>query len=328
MSDKKKPLISIITSCWNREKYLKILAYSLKKQTFKNFEWIIGNDGSLDNTDKLIRSLAKKVNFKIIYINSDVRIGKSKIVNLMLEKISGKYMIECDSDDYFLPDALEKLINLANLIPTHNQNKYIGVCAQNIDTNGVSQTYKKNIPSDNACIKWEELKKKIDGDASILAFSRNFKKKRYLEVDFLITESSLLEEVFKGKFFILTKKIVKIMDRNATNSVSFGNKMQFTRASAYCLAKLESKKKFNKKDFVSKIKTIVYYWRYTLHGDINFQKAIKMFKPIKENYLYCFLILFSYLIYLIDIFLNKVEKTHILFEKNKKIAQIKFEILN
>ena len=52
---KKKPLISIITSSWNREKYLKILANSLKKQTYQNFEWLIGNDGSIDNTGKFTR---------------------------------------------------------------------------------------------------------------------------------------------------------------------------------------------------------------------------------------------------------------------------------
>ena len=91
MTKLKKPLISIITATWDREKFIIKLAKSLKKQSFKNFEWIVANDGSLDNTDQKIRSFAKKADFKIIYINSSLRVGKSKLDNLMLKKISGKY---------------------------------------------------------------------------------------------------------------------------------------------------------------------------------------------------------------------------------------------
>ena len=112
MTKLKKPLISIITATWDREKFIIKLAKSLKKQSFKNFEWIVANDGSLDNTDQKIRSFAKKADFKIIYINSSLRVGKSKLDNLMLKKISGKYVSQCGSDDILLPNALEDLYNL------------------------------------------------------------------------------------------------------------------------------------------------------------------------------------------------------------------------
>ena len=89
-----KPLISIITCSWNRENYLKILAKSLKKQTFKNFEWIVANDGSTDNTDKFIKKFSKTANFKITYVSSNLRVGKAKLTNIMMSKIKGKYTIE------------------------------------------------------------------------------------------------------------------------------------------------------------------------------------------------------------------------------------------
>ena len=133
--NKNKPKISILTTSWNREKYLKKLAISLKKQSFKNFEWIISNDGSTDNTTKFIEDFSKKVNFKITYINSSVRIGKAKLMNLMMKKISGKYTIECDSDDYFLHDSLNFFLK------TINNKKYKKI--KNFSTDGVSQTFKK-----------------------------------------------------------------------------------------------------------------------------------------------------------------------------------------
>ena len=55
-----KPLITVITASWDREKYLKKLGDSLIKQSFQNFEWIIANDGSKDNTDQVVKSIAEK----------------------------------------------------------------------------------------------------------------------------------------------------------------------------------------------------------------------------------------------------------------------------
>lgn len=325
---KDKPLITVMTASWDREKYLKVLINSLKNQTYKNFEWIIGSDGSIDNTDKLIRSLSKKVKFKITYIRSSLRIGKTSMVNLLSDKISGEYLIECDSDDYFLPDAFKNLLDEIKKNKLNENKNFIGVLAQNVDTNGVSQTFKKNVPKKTELVKWEDLLKKHDGDGTILTRSKNFKKKKYLEVDFLISESSLLNKVYKNKTFLLTPKIVKVMDRRTNNSTTFSNKIQYTRGWAYCMAINETLNVFTKKKFMSKIFIIINYWRYTLHGDINFYKALKMFKPIKKNFFYTLLFPISYVISLRDLFLKKVYKTHIEFNKNKKNTKINIEFIN
>ena len=76
MMSTKHPLISIITPTWNREFFLQKLANSLMAQTVKNFEWIVGNDGSTDLTEEFIKSFAKKADFKIIYVSSSLRIEK------------------------------------------------------------------------------------------------------------------------------------------------------------------------------------------------------------------------------------------------------------
>ena len=176
--------------------------------------------------------------------------------------------------------------------------------------------------------KWENLNKKIDGDSTIITSAKNYKKQKFPEVDFLITESSLLNKMFKNKNFLLTPKIVKIMDRGANNSVSFGKKIQYCRGSVYCIANGETKKKFEKKTIITRILIIINYFRYSIHGDINFNKALKMFKPIKNNYLYTLLFPISYMISLRDRFLKKVIKTHLEFEKNKNNSKISINLLN
>jgi hypothetical protein len=153
------------------------------------------------------------------------------------------------------------------------------------------------------------------------------KEKKFLEVDFLITESSLFCELYKNKKFILTPLIVKVMDRTADNSVSFGKKLRYCRGSAYCIAKVETSINFDKHFFLKKIIIITNFWRYSIHGDINFFEAKKMLRPTNKNILYSILYLFALVVCLRDWLLNKVEKTHVEFDnniKNKKISIKKY----
>lgn len=324
----KKPLISILTTSWNREKYLRKLAQSLKTQKFKNFEWIVSNDGSNDKTDEFIKRFSKKVNFRIVYIRSSLRIGKAKLTNLMMKKITGKYTIECDSDDYFYPYSLDYFIKTISDRNIKKIKNFGGIIAQNISTEGVSQTFKNLVPKKINYLKWENLYKLIHGDGTIITHSKNYKNKKYLEVDFLINESSLTNKIFKNKLFLVSPKIVKVMNRSAKNSVSFGDKLQYTRGTTYCIATNENKNNFIKKKFIEKIKTVIFYWRFSLHGDVSFKKTLNMFYSIKKNYFYILLYPFSLMFFLRDRIFKKIEKTHIEFQENIKKTKVTISTFN
>lgn len=325
----KKPLISIITPSWNRVLFLKKLAKSLTLQKLKNFEWIIGNDGSTDETDNFIRLFGKKADFKIIYINSSLRIGKAALDNIMLDHVSGKYISWCGSDDIMLPNAIENITKLIFQIPKKEEKDYVGIFAQNVDSFNKSQTFYDNYSlKKNRHLKWEYLNKIIKGDGTIVERAEILKKKKFLEVDFLISESSLFCELYKNKKFILTPLIVKVMDRTAENSVSFAKKLRYCRGSAYCIARVETLNSFDKHSFLKKIIIITNFWRYSIHGDIDFFKAKKMLNPADKNILYSILYLLALLICLRDKLLNKVEKTHIEFENNIKNKKITIKIYN
>lgn len=329
MSETKKPLISIITPTWNREFFLKKLADSLESQTSKNFEWIVGNDGSIDETDKFIKSFAKKASFKIKYINSSLRIGKAALDNILLEHVTGEYISWCGSDDIMLPDAIENISNLILQIPSDEKEQYVGIYAQNLDMLGKSQTFhEKNILKETKHVTWEYVLEFIKGDGAIFERTEIIQGKKFLEVDFLISESSFFLDLYKKKKFIFTPLVVKKMDRSAENSISFGKKLLYCRGSAHCISIVETPEHFDKHSFFKKIQAITNFWRYSIHGDINFWKAKKMLKPINRNIFYIFFYIFAAVICLRDIIIGKIEKTHIEFDRNIKNRKISVKLLN
>ena len=99
------PLISLIVPVYNAEKYLARCITSIKQQTLSNFECIIVNDGSTDNSLKIIHNMCNNdLRFKIYDIDNH---GVSFTRNFALDKIHGKWITFCDSDDWLQPDRFE-----------------------------------------------------------------------------------------------------------------------------------------------------------------------------------------------------------------------------
>ncbi len=102
--------VSIIVPVYNVEKYLKKCLDSLVKQTFKNLEIIVVNDGSIDNSQAIIDSYQKKYPNLIKSFNKKNG-GLSDARNFGIKKARGKYLMFVDSDDYVTDDMVEKLYN-------------------------------------------------------------------------------------------------------------------------------------------------------------------------------------------------------------------------
>lgn len=99
--------ISIIIPIYNSEKYIERCIQSVLAQSFKNFELIMIDDGSTDNSYNIARLYAES-DTRLILIKKENG-GVSSARNCGLEIASGNYVTFIDSDDYVLPDYLEKL---------------------------------------------------------------------------------------------------------------------------------------------------------------------------------------------------------------------------
>lgn len=98
------PKFSIIVPIYNVEKYLQKCLDSIKKQTFKDYEVIIVNDGTKDNS----MEIAKKYPYKIVNQKNQ---GLSVARNTGVKHATGEYLIFLDSDDYIEKDLLKKINN-------------------------------------------------------------------------------------------------------------------------------------------------------------------------------------------------------------------------
>ena len=104
----KKPLISIIVPTYNAEMYIDRLINSITNQISDCVEIIVVNDGSTDNTKKI---LSKYKNHKQVKIINKNNTGVSSTRNVGLKNATGKYVMFADSDDYYKENTLIKLID-------------------------------------------------------------------------------------------------------------------------------------------------------------------------------------------------------------------------
>ncbi len=99
--------VTIIVPVFNTEKELKNTLDSLINQTYSNIEILIINDGSTDNSEKIINEYKKKTE-KIVYIKKE-NTGIADTRNLGISKATGDYILFVDSDDYISKDLVENL---------------------------------------------------------------------------------------------------------------------------------------------------------------------------------------------------------------------------
>ncbi|MBT0812923.1 glycosyltransferase family 2 protein [Litoribacter ruber] len=127
---------SVFTSTYNRASFLTKVYESLLRQTYQNFEWVIIDDGSTDNTDSLIQNFIDKGKLKIRYIKKENG-GKHTAWRIATEMFRGKYVLSIDSDDSLTPQALEIFNKHWNELENSNvYDEFWEVKARNMYENG------------------------------------------------------------------------------------------------------------------------------------------------------------------------------------------------
>ena len=168
-----KPKISVIMSVFNHEKYLQKSIDSILSQSYKNFEFIIINDGSNKNAKKILE-LNKLQDKRIKVINNKKRIGLTKSLNIAIKISKGEYIARQDSDDISYFKRFEEQLNF------FKKNKKVIMCG----TNGIlidnSDSFLKNIK--NLENNYEKIKKKLIYENQFIHSSVMVKRNYLLEV--------------------------------------------------------------------------------------------------------------------------------------------------
>ena len=119
MNATKEKLVSIIMPTYNGSAFIQKAVESVLDQTFKNFELIIVNDGSTDDTEKIIKDLASN-DSRIVLIKNEKNLGIQKTLNKGVAISRGEYIARIDDDDIWCDkEKLKNQINFFALNPDH-----------------------------------------------------------------------------------------------------------------------------------------------------------------------------------------------------------------
>lgn len=141
-----EPIVTVLMSVYNGERFLKEAIESILNQTFTDFEFLIINDGSTDESVKIIESFEDS---RIKLVNNEKNLKLIASLNKGIAIARGKYIARMDSDDISIPERLQKEVEF---LETHEDYGLVGTYYTVIDGEGKEQ-YNVSYPSSNELIK-------------------------------------------------------------------------------------------------------------------------------------------------------------------------------
>ena len=126
-------LITVFTPTYNRAHLLPRLFESLQRQTFRDFEWLVVDDGSTDETENLPFFKEEHEDFPIRYIRQENG-GKHRAINRGVKEAEGELFFIADSDDMLTEDALQAVVKQYQHI--QGKESFCGVCGLDMAPSG------------------------------------------------------------------------------------------------------------------------------------------------------------------------------------------------
>lgn len=176
--------ITLFTPTYNRGYILETLYRSIQRQTYRDFEWLVIDDGSSDNTEELVRGwMNDKNDFPIRYYKKENG-GKCRAINYGLDLADGELFFIMDSDDYLTDNALERVVYWESTIA--GKSMYMGV----VGNRGTSEDYSPNRPLGapyrdcNVFVRYKEYTDEVvDGEHAGVWYTELHRKYKYPEFE-------------------------------------------------------------------------------------------------------------------------------------------------
>lgn len=275
-------MITVFTPTYNREKDLVKLYESLVNQNYKEFEWLVIDDGSKDGTKRLINELKKenKINVKYVYKENG---GKMSAVNKAYSMAKGDIIFGIDSDDVLKDNVLGLIANDFEKIV---DNKDIaGFFYLQSDINDKDKIVGDIFPIENSPVTYYDIynKYKVTGDKLLvmktdiakkyefpiikgekfvpeaLVFNRISKQYKFLCKNYIVACKEYKEDGYSANYFNLVKKNPK------GNALYFKELYEFSKTFynvyGYILFSIYSKYNFKKiyNEHPAKLKVLLLY---------------------------------------------------------------------
>ncbi len=202
---------TVFTPVYNRRHTIHRVFDSLMRQSTKDFEWLVIDDGSTDNIKPLIDEYAEKADFKVRYYYKENG-GKHTATNMAYTLMETEYFTILDSDDAFTDDAVEKMLAAWDAIPEGDRALYwsvVGHCINSETRELIGELFPDGIN------EFDDVRKSasIKGDKTAALRTDVMKKFPYPEPEGtnFVTESVVynkIEKEYKQYYFNDILKIV------------------------------------------------------------------------------------------------------------------------
>ncbi len=215
-----KIIFTVFTPTYNRATTLIRVYESLKKQTIKNFEWLIIDDGSTDNTKAVVDEYIAENLFQIRYLWQPNQ-HKKAAINYGAKEAKGYFFLIWDSDDSAIDSALETFLNCWQSIPNNERENFAGICGLCNDED--NKLVGSHFPKNNLVSNMDEIyyRYKVTGEKWLVL--RTDVIRSFPFPDFIkghVPESIVWSAIGKEYKILFINEVVRIYYVNSNESLT------------------------------------------------------------------------------------------------------------
>ncbi|MCR5746165.1 MAG: glycosyltransferase family 2 protein [Lachnospiraceae bacterium] len=204
------PLITVFTPAYNRALKLKRAYDSLKRQTCKDFCWLIVDDGSTDDTEEAVRSFREEGLVDIKYMRRENG-GKMRAHNSGVKETETELFVCLDSDDYLSDDAVEVIIRAWNGID--DKDHYAGIIAYKGEDEE-NPIYGNLFPYTADCSFRELYQKGFKGETTLVFRTELLKANLFPEIEGekYVPEDVVYDRIDEGHIYKIIPSVLTICE--------------------------------------------------------------------------------------------------------------------
>lgn len=214
--------ITVFTPTFNRGYIIEKLYRSLQHQTYQDFEWLVIDDGSTDNTEELFKAWSSEKNFFPVRYYKIKNGGKHRAINKATDIANGELFFIVDSDDYLVKDALESINNWEKSLQT--KESFCGLSGNKGKSHAdiIGNTF---VGEYKDATSLERNKYNITGDKAEVFYTNILRKYKFDEIENekFITEATVWDRMaydgYKIRWFNKTIYICDYLEDGLTKNI-------------------------------------------------------------------------------------------------------------
>lgn len=265
-------MLTVFTPTYNRGYIIDNLYKSLQRQTCKNFEWLVIDDGSTDDTSSLFASWQEEQGFCVRYIRQENG-GKHRAINRGAKEARGELFFIVDSDDYLADNAVERIIEHYDDIKAKDD--FAGVCGLKCYPDGERVGGDCNFGVLDCNSLELRYKYKVVGDMAEILCTDILRQYPFPEIEgeLFCPEAVLFNRIaqkYKLRYFYENVYVCDYLSDGLTAKIT-RIRMQSPVSAMICYSELAH----CKIPLVQKIKATINYWRFSFCSHTSFFDRIR-----------------------------------------------------